>query len=113
MTNFIATTIISALIGGSGAAGILFVVIKHYIDRSLEKREKREDERAYLRKEKRISEMDLWHANGRLLFWITKSMEEKGIQSEELEESMEKYNAAEERKKRLDNEIIVMMDQRD
>ena len=88
----IVAAVAGAIVGGSGLTGLLFVYMRRFIDKRLERREK-EDEK-------------LEHATGRLFFFVHKAIV-TGQHNGDLEAAWEEYQEAEKKKKALDREILA------
>ena len=104
--NDIVQIILSAVIGGSGLCGIVFLFIRQYIEKRLRLRDEREKKDEELRKRRRKINDKIQHATGRLLFWIVKAIE-TGEHNGDLRSSFEELTRAEEEGKDLDREILA------
>ncbi|MBO5610552.1 MAG: hypothetical protein J5929_09340 [Eubacterium sp.] len=102
----IVTTIVLAIVGGSGFVGILFYFIRRYIEKRLGEKED-EDKKKREQRLKRIkAEDELMHCQGRLFFWMHKAIV-TGEHNGDLEEAFEAYQDAEKVRKDLDREILA------
>lgn len=105
MRDLVISALIGAVVGGSGITGIIFFFIRRYIEKKLETR----DEISRRQREQKIMRLkiedELQHCEGRLFFWIHKAIV-TGTHNGDLENAFNEYQAAEERKKELDRDII-------
>ena len=97
----------AGIFGSGGLLGLFFFVVKRYLQNKLDERDQKEKEKAQLRLERSKIEKELWHALGRLLFWINRAIV-TGTHNGELEKAFEDFQAAEEKSKELDMEILAM-----
>lgn len=110
MNEIIKDVIIGAaagLFGSGGLLGLFFFVIKRYLQKRLDERDEKEREKTQLRLERSQIERELWHALGRLLFWLYRAIT-TGTHNGELEKAFEDFQAAEEKSKALDMKILAM-----
>ncbi len=105
--NEVIKIILSALIGGSGLCGVVFLFVRHYIEKRLTAREEAEEKDQEIRRRRTIINDKIQHANGRLLFWIVKAIE-TGEHNGDLAKAFEDLQEAEEEGKTLDREILAM-----
>lgn len=103
----VAVGAIGGLLGSGGLFGIFVFVLKHYIQKKLNERDEKEKERAALRLERSQIERELWHALGRLQFWLHRAIVTDSHNGE-LEKAFEEFQAAEEKSKALDTKILAM-----
>ena len=97
----------AGIFGSGGLLGLFFFVIKRYLQKKLDERDEKEREKAQLRLERSQIERELWHALGRLLFWINRAIV-TGTHNGELEKAFEDFQTAEEKSKALDMKILAM-----
>lgn len=102
--------VLSAVIGGTGITGVIFLFIKHYIERKLNERDKEEEKQRELQKRRRTINDRIQHATGRTLFWLVKAIE-TGQHNGDLRASFEALQRAEEDGKDLDREILAEHDE--
>lgn len=102
----IITSIISAIVGGSGIVGIVFFFIRRNIENKIKDREAETSKK----KEQRIQRMkiddELQHCQGRLFFWIHKAIV-TGQHNGDLEAAFEAYQKAEQAKKDFDRNVLA------
>lgn len=98
--------VVGAVFGGAGLTGLLFVYMRRFIDKRLERREQEDSRRRDQRYRRRTIEDEMEHATGRLFFFIHKAIV-TGQHNGDLESAFEEYQQVEKRKKALDREIIV------
>lgn len=95
-------TVIAAVIGGSGIVGLLFYLIRAYIDRQI-KRHMLQDE--FEIKHRQVnSELDECYRQ--CFFWIQFYIT-TGEAGDNLEQAFQKLYTVEERKKTLENEMLA------
>ncbi len=109
-TNNIVQIALSALIGGSGICGIVFLFIRHYIERRLSFREEREKKDEELRKKRRKINDRIQHAQGRTLFWLVQIVD-PDQENANLITSFRDLQKAEEESKDLDRDILAEHDE--
>lgn len=102
----IVAAVAGAIIGGSGLTGLLFVYMRRFIDKRLERREKEDEKHRQQRLRHRIVDDELEHATGRLFFFVHKAIV-TGQHNGDLEAAWEEYQEAEKKKKALDREILA------
>ena len=108
--KIILSAVATAVIGGSGICGIVFLFIKHYIQHKLDDRDKEEQKQRELQKRRRTINDRIQHATGRTLFWIVKAIE-TGEHNGDLRSSFEQLQKAEDDAKDLDREILAEHDE--
>jgi len=84
----------------------VFYYMRRFIDKRLSGREQEDAKRREQRARRLIVEDQLEHATGRLLYYIHRAIV-TGQHNGELEAAWEDYQAAEQRSKELDREILV------
>lgn len=97
----------AGLFGSGGLLGLFFFVVKRYLQKKLDERDEKERVKTEIRLERSQIERELWHAMGRLLFWIHRAIT-TGSHNGELEKAFEEFQAAEEKSKALDMRILAM-----
>lgn len=102
--------ILSALIGGSGICGIIFLFIRHYIEKMLDARDAKQAREDEIRKKRRKVNDKIQHATGRVLFWVVKAIE-TGEHNGDLKNSFHDLQTAEEEAKELDREILAQYEE--
>ena len=110
-TNNIVQIVLSALIGGSGICGMVFLFLRHYIEKRLSVREERERKDEELRKRRRKINDKIKHASGRVLFWLVEQVDQSGDANSNLRKSFADLQRAEEEGKDLDREILAEHDE--
>ena len=103
----IITLIVGVVLGGSGIGGIIFWLIKRYIEKRLNIAEATSKKRQAMMQEKRELDQEYDHAVGRCLFWLNDQVVHKDA-GEDLENAMAKLNEVEERKKKREREIVAI-----
>lgn len=98
--------VVATVVGGSGILGLIFYFFRRSIEKILNKKEEEAKKQCEIRKRRRSIEDELWHATGRLFFWLNR-WADTGEHNGELENAFRKYEAAEELKKQLDRDIIA------
>lgn len=106
VSNEIITAVILAIVGGSGIVGLMFFFIRRYLENRLKENEDEEKRRREIHMRRVQIEDELHHAYGRLLFWIYRAIVTK-THNGELEAAFRELQAAEQKKKDLDREIIA------
>lgn len=100
------TSVIIALLGGSGLAGLLFKLFSRRVDAKLAENELRLRERNNLSLERDKVLSELRHAQGKVLFWLKKSVKDNYVNGE-LDKAFIHYEEVEEKLKALDRDIIA------
>lgn len=109
-TSDVVQMVLSALIGGSGICGIVFLFIRHYIEKRLSVREEREKKDEELRKKRRKINDRIQHAQGRTLFWLVQAVDPEQ-ENKNLIGSFQNLQTAEEEGKDLDRDILAEHDE--
>lgn len=104
-TEFI-ELIIGAAVGGSGLVGLLFYLLRRYMEKKLTALEDAAHNRRTARIKRTQIEDEMTHAYGRLLFWLYRSIA-TGQHNGELDAAYEALQVAEARKKEWDRRIIA------
>ena len=106
MQYLIISSIIGAVIGGSGITGTLFYFMRRYIENKLLLRESEDEKKKEQRIKRKTVEDELQYCEGRLFFWLHKAIVTQQHNGD-LEKAFENYMVAEEAKKHLDREILA------
>lgn len=106
MSNDVITSLIVSILGGSGVVGLFFGLFKKYLEEKLSSAEKKRTIRQAKLQEREIALSELRHAQGRVLFWLKKALKDNYINGE-LDKAYASYEAAEEKIKSLDRDIIA------
>lgn len=106
VTTDLLWTVLGAALGGSGMVGMLFFLLRHYIEKRLNKAEREEVKHREARIRRNQIEDELDHAYGRLLFWQYRAIV-TGQHNGELDKAFTDMQEAERRKKELDRAIIA------
>lgn len=99
--------IAAGIFGSSGLIGLFFFVIKRYLEKKLNERDLKEKEKVKHRLERSKIERELWHALGRFCFWTYRAIV-TGTHNGELQQAFEEFQAAENKSKELDMEILAI-----
>lgn len=102
----IVTIIASSVLGGAGVVGLLFALIRGYIERKITKASANAEEQKKRAIKKKIIDEEWEQAVGRLLFWIVRAIE-TGQHNGELHEAHERFKEVEQKAKDYDREIIA------
>lgn len=102
----IITIAVSAILGGSGITGVIFVFLRRYIEKALDSRDMAEEKRRENRIRRNAYNDELQHAQGRLLFWLYQAVT-KGSHNGELEQAFDNFQTAERKIKEHDRKIIA------
>lgn len=105
-TEEVVTIIVSAVLGGSGITGIIFIFLRRYIEKALNNRDSAEEKRRENRIRRNAYNDELQHAQGRLLFWLYQAVT-KGNHNGELEQAFSNFQTAEKKIKEHDRKIIA------
>lgn len=105
-SNELLTALILAVAGGSGIVGLMFFFIRRYLENRLKENEDEEKRRKEINIRRMRIEDELHHAYGRLFFWIHRAIVTQSHNGE-LEAAFRELQAAEQKKKDLDREIIA------
>ncbi len=101
-------TLIVAVLGSGGVMGIFFFILRYYIQKQLDKSEKKRQEF----REEQIHQDELYdklqHCYGRMFFWIHKAVV-TGQHNGDLENAFQKLQEAEDEKKEFDRQRIAKM----
>ena len=94
------------MFGGAGLTGLLFIYMRRFIDKRLERREQEDTKRKSQRLRRLTIEDEWYHAVGRYLYFVNKFIE-TDQHNGDLRNAWERFQAAEDKKKTLDREIIA------
>jgi alpha-beta hydrolase superfamily lysophospholipase len=106
MMSELLTAIVMATVGGSGVVGIIFFLIRRWLERKLFVIEQQKEITRRNRLRRAQLEDELHHAQGRVLFWVNRYIE-TGERNGELKSSFAALTAVEEKMKEHDREIIA------
>lgn len=105
-TEEIVSIIVSAILGGAGITGTIFIFLRRYIEKAINRREEVEEKRRQNRINRNAYNDELQHAQGRLLFWIYQAVI-KGTHNGELDQAFVNFQAAEKKIKDHDRKIVA------
>lgn len=100
-----------------GANGLLFMLLKRWIERKLSDAESRAERRKQEQQERFVVEDEYKHAVGRFLFWAAHGVEEferdtgKSYWNGDLQTAYEAVKRAEEKKKELDRRQLANLNE--
>lgn len=100
-------TLVVAVLGSGGVAGVFFAVIRHYIEKRLSEAEAREAQRMQWKIEQKKADDEITHATSRVLFWMHHAIVHDGQHNGELEDAFNRLQIAEAKKKEMDREILA------
>lgn len=106
VTQLIVTTVISSIIGSSGLVGLFFWKLKKEFTRRLDEKEARAARREQRRIRQKQLETDLRRADGRVTFWLYKTVNDSS-HNEDLEKAFEEYEQAEKALKDFENQVLA------
>lgn len=102
----IVTIIVSAILGGTGITGTIFVFLRRYIEKVIDRRETDEEKRRENRIKRNAYNDELQHAQGRLLFWMYQAIV-KGTHNGELTQAFDNFQAVDKKIKEHDRKIVA------
>ena len=86
--------------------GLLFGLLKRRIDKRLDASEQKQIKRSQLLVDRDKALSELRHAQGRVLFWLKKSVKDHYVNGE-LDKAFAHYEEVEEKLKALDRDIVA------
>lgn len=98
--------IIAAFLGSGGITGVFFYFLTRSIEKRLKSAESEAEKRKKIAHERAIIDDKLFHAYGRLFFWLYKAVV-TGTHNGDLEKAFLELQQIEAEKKDLDRNIIV------
>ena len=110
MTTDVVKVLIGALAGGGSVGGLVFWLVKRYLETKLEEAEHAKKQKINRRKRRIQAEENLYHAYGRMFFWLYKAIV-TGTHNGDLQAAFTALQEAEKKKKELNNEIISEIEQ--
>lgn len=106
ITQLMITTIISSIVGSSGLVGLLFYRLKRELAKRFDEKEAKAARREQRRIRQKQLETDLRRADGRVTFWLYKTVNDSS-HNEDLERAFEEYQNAEKALKDFENQVLA------